>query len=405
VSTSVKIHRAMAALALLGLAAGSAAAALAAGSVASWSSTHTLEVTDPQYQMTAYTVPVPAGWKSTARVSHTSGCHGTGAGLSSTVRSPDGSTTIIHLPGVRWSWSSNPIERQQLANAHCAAIDIDSAASFLLNIAIPNLQPGAAITAILPLDEQGQASLRTQLENAKHSSEQTYAGYHLQPPKLTIDGARVRIRFLDHGKLMEEQVQAVIDCNETQTPAMYKMPSSTRRGCSARNVYIVRTPQGQLADFLGSPALAKLNQGLQMDQQWWARVSKDLEQQAQASLAKSQAEFQQFMRQAQANHEAMLARGRQFQQQEQQQFERSQALDQAKQSAIDQAAHGQVLVSLGRKDFINPATGQTIEANAYYDHQWLSSDGSTLIQTDNPSLDPNGVVYPVSQSWTELEPK
>jgi hypothetical protein len=167
----------------------------------------------------------------------------------------------------------------------------------------------------------------------------------------------------------------------------------------------VRTPQGQLADFLGSPALAKLNQGLQMDQQWWARVSKDLEQQAQASLAKSQAEFQQFMRQAQANHEAMLARGRQFQQQEQQQFERSQALDQAKQSAIDQAAHGQVLVSLGRKDFINPATGQTIEANAYYDHQWLSSDGSTLIQTDNPSLDPNGVVYPVSQSWTELEPK
>lgn len=42
---------------------------------------------------------------------------------------------------------------------------------------------------------------------------------------------------------------------------------------------------------------------------------------------------------------------------------------------------------------------------AYYDHQWMSSDGSTLVQTDNPNLDPNGLVYPVSQSWTELVPR
>ena len=37
--------------------------------------------------------------------------------------------------------------------------------------------------------------------------------------------------------------------------------------------------------------------------------------------------------------------------------------------------------------------------------QWMSSDGSTLIQTKDHTLDPNGVVYPVSQSWTELVPK
>ena len=50
------------------------------------------------------------------------------------------------------------------------------------------------------------------------------------------------------------------------------------------------------------------------------------------------------------------------------------------------------------------ANGQIIQASSYYDHQWLSSDGKTLIQT-NDTLDPNGVVYPVSQSWTELVPK
>jgi hypothetical protein len=35
----------------------------------------------------------------------------------------------------------------------------------------------------------------------------------------------------------------------------------------------------------------------------------------------------------------------------------------------------------------------------------MSSDGTTLIQTDDHTFDPNGQVYPVSQSWTALVPK
>jgi hypothetical protein len=144
---------------------------------------------------------------------------------------------------------------------------------------------------------------------------------------------------------------------------------------------------------------------VQMDPQWLQRMTQDQQAQAQRMLDKSHAQFEEMLRQGAANHEALMARGRQFQQQEQTQFEHAQTLDRANQNAIDQAAHRQQLDSLGRQDFRNPATGQTIEANAYYDHQWLSSDGSTLIQTDNPNLDPNGAVYPVSQSWTELEPR
>ena len=389
---SVTSHRATAGLAILCLAACSAASAA------------TVQVTDPEYQMTAFTLAVPTGWKSAAQVTHNTSCHGTGAGLQSTMQSPDGSTTVAFLPGVRWSWASSALERESLARVHCPAIDIDSAASFLLNIAVPNLRPGATVTAVLPLEAQGQASLQTQMERARQSGEAAAARYHLPPPKVTIDGARVRIRFQDKGKPMEEQIQAVIDCNETTLPGMY-MPASSRRGCSARNVYIVRTPSGHLEEFLKSPTLQQLAQSVQMDPQWLQRVTQDQQAQAQRLLDKSHADFQEMLRQGAANHEAMMERGRQFQQQEQTQFEHAQSLDRANQSAIDHAAHRQELDSLGRQDFRNPATGQIIQANAYYDHQWLSADGSTLIQTDNPSLDPNGVVYPVSQSWTELEPR
>ena len=390
---SVTIHRATAGLAVLCLAGGSGASGA------------TIQVTDPEYQMTAFTVSVPAGWRSAAQVTHNSSCHGTGAGLESTTQSPDGATTVAFLPGVRWSWTASPLERESLAQVHCPAIDIDSAASFLLNIAVPNLRPGATVTAVLPLEAQGQASLQTQMERARQSGEAAAARYHVSPPTVTIDGARVRIRFQDKGKPMEEQIQAVIDCTETTMPAMYKMPASSRRGCSARNVFIVRTPLGHLEEFLKSPALQKLAQGVQMDPQWLQRVTQDQQAQAQRMLDKSHAQFQEMLRQGAANHEAMMERGRQFQQLEQTQFEHAQSLDRASQNATDHAAHRQELDSLGRQDFRNPATGQIIQANAYYDHQWLSSDGSTLIQTDNPNLDPNGAVYPVSQSWTELEPR
>jgi hypothetical protein len=84
---------------------------------------------------------------------------------------------------------------------------------------------------------------------------------------------------------------------------------------------------------------------------------------------------------------------------------RAMANDAATQNAIDASAHATALYSLDRQDFKNPNTGQTIEASSQFNHQWISSDGSTLIQTNDHSFDPNGQVYPVSQSWSELVPQ
>jgi len=396
------IRGAVAGLTLLGLAGCSGAVG------ASLPATHDVQVSDPQYSMTAFTVPVPSGWKSAAQIVRGSGCHATSATLLNTVASPDGSITVEHLPGVRWAWSSSPLQRQQMLNAKCPAVDISAAASVLLNIAVPNLAPGAAITAILPLEDKAQASLRTQLQQMQQSAEQIYARYHVPPPKHTLDGARVRIRFKDHGKLVEEQIQTIVDCSETESPAMYSFPATTYRNCNARNFYVVRAPLGHLQEALDTPGLEQLSQGIQINQQWFQQLNQDLAKETQAKLDASRAALQSFLRDAQANHDAAMQRGREFQQNERDQFERSQALDKANQNAIDQSAHGTVLVSLGRKDFVDPTTGQTIEANAYYDHQWLSADGSMLLQTDNPrdpNLDPNVPSYPGAESWNELQPK
>ena len=122
-------------------------------------------------------------------------------------------------------------------------------------------------------------------------------------------------------------------------------------------------------------------------------------------MAVNNANFQQQLKNNDAQFQQRVAQNRQFQQQLQASTDHAIAADRAHQAAMDESAHQTVLYALDRQEFRNPNTGQVIEASNKFNHQWVSSDGSTLIQTDDHTFNPNGVVYPVSQSWTELVPK
>jgi hypothetical protein len=99
-----------------------------------------------------------------------------------------------------------------------------------------------------------------------------------------------------------------------------------------------------------------------------------------------------------------MQRGKQFQQNQQSSFEHAMAADRATQDSIDHASHLQVLDSLNRADFIDPSTGRKIETSNQYTHNWISSDKNSVVLGDSPTFDPNGVVDPVRESWTELIP-
>jgi hypothetical protein len=288
---------------------------------------------------------------------------------------------------------------------HCPAIDIQTAASFLINIVVPNLRPNAKIIEVIPPDAAGKAMLAEQLEKKREQNAAMARQYGQQPQKLSLDGARVRLQYEREGHPVEEMILAVVDCFESQTMALYGQPASTRRNCTTRGTLITRAPQGHLDELLARPEFQNLRKSLVINPQWDNRVAAD----AQAAFQKAQAEnnrqFQAMMQKSRDDNAAMLARGRAAQQQMQDSTNRAMANDRATQNAIDASAHATALHSLDRQDFRDPNTGQTIEASSEYNHQWISSDGSTLIQTNDHTFDPNGQVYPVSQSWTELVPK
>ena len=120
--------------------------------------------------------------------------------------------------------------------------------------------------------------------------------------------------------------------------------------------------------------------------------------------AASNQEFLAIQAHFKAQTQQMNNQAEQFRAQQQASTDAAMQNDRNTQAGIDHAAHQTVLYSLDRQTFVNPSTGQKIEASSQYNHQWMSSDGSTLIQTQDRTYDPNGQVYPVSQSWTELVP-
>lgn len=386
---------------------------------AAWSGTHKAQIQDPSYQMTAATVDAPNGWRFAGTVSHDPTCHTNGHSLKFTVLSVDGQTAIAALPGAHWSWSSSDSMRKAMDAQHCSAIDIASAASFLVNIAVPNMEPGAKILTVQALLPEGQASLAVQQKQGQQQNDAIASRYGQKPPKLTIDGARVRIQFSRNGHTYDEQLLSVIDCTDAEMPGAYKQPSSTRRSCSARSITIVRAPAGHLDALLNDPLLVAFNKSVQINPDWSARVQHDAQVAFQKAQAANDAQFQAYQKMAAANNaqfqanlknsqdqqNARLAQGAQFQQNLQHSTDQAMAADRARQGAIDASAHATALHSLDRQEFRNPSTGETIEASDQYNHQWLSSDGKTLIQTDDHAFDPNGVVDPIRESWTELEPK
>jgi hypothetical protein len=178
-----------------------------------------------------------------------------------------------------------------------------------------------------------------------------------------------------------------------------------RRTCSSRNTQISRAPRGRLDEFLESPQLQSLNKSFQVNHEWTDRLAREDQAAFEKFQAANNALFQAGLERSRQQNAQLLANGQKFQDNMRASTNAAMANDQQRQNAIDASAHATALNSLDRQEFKNPSTGQTIEASNQYSHQWMSSDGSTLIQTNDHSYDPNGQVYPVSQSWTELVPK
>lgn len=361
----------------------------------SWNGGSTGNVEDPALHETAFTTTVPSGWKFIGTIMRPRGCYRPSVpadGLSYTVLAPDGYTAVGQLPGASWSSSSDGTNTM---GPKCQAVQIHSAAGFLLNIAVPNMHPNATRVSFVPPTPQMQSNLQRMRSEAAQAP-----GYGMQSHRF-IDTGRVRLEYMAGDQPMEEILFALLDCQETTMPAypMLHRAARTDRRCSVHGIPFRRAPKGEL-----DALLATNPPGPKIDQDWDQHIIQrmnaafaQIEKASWDNFNKIQAHFKQVT-------DGMKARADAFGKQQQSSFEHAMANDRANQDAIDHAAHLQVLDSLNRQDFIDPTTGLKIETSNQFTHNWISSDKNSVALGDDPTADPNGVVDPVRESWTELIP-
>ncbi len=380
--------------------AGSLLGALAANAaIITWSGTHRKTITDPRYGMTAYSVPVPNGWKFGGVITNPPNqCHAMDGEPKFTMLSPDGITAILMMPGVRWSWSSS-----NLQNPRCRGIDIDTAAQFLTEIVVPHLAPGARIESVLPLRAAGRAGIARQQQLMRQHEVEISARYGIPTPRITLDGARVQVEYWRDRHLVQEMMSTVISCTETLHPAMFGVPPVRRRDCTAPNIEIVRAPKGHLSALLAEPQLFGLFQA-RVNPQWQRRMIRDEKAGFRAWQQGNSRHFRSIQQHYADVNRAMIQRGKVFRRNLEAQTARSMQAASATQGAIDKSAQRQEMISLDQQQYTDPSTGRTIKLSDQYDHTWISSDGQTTIQ-NNGTFNPNGVVDPVRSSWQEIYPK
>jgi hypothetical protein len=221
-----------------------------------------------------------------------------------------------------------------------------------------------------------------------------------QGMKATVDAARVRLQYVLKGKPVEEILFAVVRCQEIDTPnPMLRRAAMQRHTCSSGGTAIRRAPQGRL-----DPLIGKELPPPEIDTQWDQEIQQRMRQQFADWQKQNDEQFRAIQNHFKEVTNGMLERGRQFQAQQKSSFDNAMAQDRATQGAIDHAAQMQVRDSLNRQDFIDPNTGRKIETSNQFTHNWISSDGQSVVLNSDPTLDPNGLIDPVRQSWTELIP-
>jgi hypothetical protein len=366
-----------------------------------------VEVTDPQYEMVAMRMSIPAGWRFAGTVARPQGCHANGPALKFTAASPDGSMGFSQMPGVQWTTG------QQGLRTGCTPVNLQSASEFLINIAAPNLRPGSLVTAVLPATPEKAAQL-AHLEQQRNAALNQMAAQYGQrnSSSFRAEGARVRVKYEAGGRPMEAQINAVVNCTESESPMGGRV-----RACTVEAISIGYAPAGQLETLLQSAFYTNIGREAQINSPWEQRLANESNNKFQGMMAGNAANQRNIMASGAAAGQARQQEHAAYMQQQAAHAATQQNEAQAQkelyanhnhaEAARQDAVHGQaqqVIRYAGDQAlFKDPNTGQQIQANSSYNHQWMSGDGQTLLQTNDHAYDPNGRVG--SQAWTELEPQ
>ncbi len=358
----------------------------------------TVEIGDPQLQMPAATLQIPADWRFGGAVVRTGGCHGNGAQVVYSMQSPDGLFGIQVFPGFVWRNTGQPPQPRNLSpriiamnpppRNPCEALDIETPEAFLEHVILPNLRPFARVTNIGPYTESGQEAIRQRLQFLEQGSEEQAARFRQagfpagnHPVQHTLSGAIAYVHYNLNGHEVEEIVQTAVHCASGWVPGNYVATPSVNVNCNSWPLVIMRAPRGTLMQNI--QRLVAIKQTYRVDRTWDYVMGELIRQMGQQMLAASNAAFQAMTQNSEMQAQIRTAQHNAFMAQQNNSFVNSQAQNAYQQHVMDESAHNTVLYALDERAFVDRRTGTEYDVTNQVDHLYLGSDG-TLVGSRGP---------------------
>jgi hypothetical protein len=371
----------------------------ASGSSDSWGDARAVDVTDPMYGMTAYTVGVPEGWKFSGDIVRGKACHEAGQSLEYTLQSPDGQISIQRLPEMAWSYNPN---RQP----PCGSLDLTSASDFLVNIVVPKLHESAKILEVLPPTPEGEQAIEAELQHDQEKQSAMAQAIGMPSSRALVDGARVHIAYDEGGQQFEEVILAVVHCAQT--------PDGGRSCQTGGGETVVRAPAGKLNTLMSDSSFQQMAADVHDNSEWQDKLTEVAQQKfvqqlqtmranAQVIARVSDESFRQRLKASDQAFQGMMANSRAFNARQEQRFQTSQSNARAQEDSLDRSARQTENFALDQQQYTNPYNGQIITASNQFNRVWASSDGSILAGTTG-NENPNDYTAPGAPTLTQANP-
>jgi hypothetical protein len=356
-------------------------------------------ITDPAYNIKAFTLNIPAGWKFQGTVMPGPDCSDIPYPVFRAY-SRDGLSELRLQPAFNWTF--HPANKAFRPVPGCVNINGPiTAAEFLKRY--EEMTAGNGMHVIGPMSVGSAYEARTAkiADNMNHQSPDVRG---------SATSAAVRVQTINGSFIIEQRFRAYVECR-------VHVPSGidpNGGGCSA-HIDVVRAPQGKLdalCALIDSHDLVKA----QFDQAWIAHVQQtlaaknrqrqqQLTEQERAGSAMLKKQFDDFMATSQRNHEAFMQQQESSYKTHQAQMAQSAS---SFHSAMNNANNAMNARSTASSDWVDYAldqqtvTGQggTQKVSSAYSHTWSSTVGNQTewYQTNNPNANPNGSL---GGNWTE----
>ena len=387
----------------------------AAPSSSNFGSMRTVEVRDPMFDnMVAYTISIPKTWNFEGIVLHGPGC--TLPMLAPVFRaySQDLLYGVQTIPTSEYSWTE--IQGPMPQGLACKVVRPMSSEEFG-RLITASMRPDSVVDSVEPSPKEAETQANLERANQKYAAQAASYGNY-SPMRMSGEDKWLHIHYDLNGLPEEEILDVELSVKATPIAAYFGGPGQGMQNATRHRyewnptVTAVRAPKGQLQAHMDE--FKAISQSFKFNSDWNAKYFEYVKAVNNQNIQNSRDLTKKLITQSWAVTNSILQQG------EQQQAQRMQQAQQflANMQQQGDARNAQFAANMAAKDghakdvadylldqqlYVNPTTGQTqTQSNQFnYTYSNGSGPGSTVVQTNSATYNPNGQLQ---GNWTQLQP-